>query len=77
MGIIRLKENDRAMRYKSYEINASENEPGKWLASIRRADGSPITCRGTTLPFFTTAETTTEQYAIDLAKGAIDGGFFN
>jgi hypothetical protein len=63
------------MRYKNYEINACEHEPGKWLASIRRADGNPITCRGTTLPFFTTAETTTSEYAIDLAKGAIDAGF--
>ena len=41
MAIIRLKENDRAMRYKSYEINASENEPGKWLAKYQASRWKP------------------------------------
>jgi hypothetical protein len=65
------------MQYKEFKISAFEREPGKWLASIKRVDGRSITCQGTTLPFFTTAETTTAEYAIDLAKGAIDQGYLN
>jgi hypothetical protein len=63
------------MQYRHFKITTFEREPGKWLASIKRADGSSITCQGTTLPFFTTAETTTAEYAVDLSKGAIDQGY--
>jgi hypothetical protein len=30
------------MEYKRFVVRAFEQEPGKWRASIRRADGKPV-----------------------------------
>jgi hypothetical protein len=62
------------MKYKQYEITTVECEPGNWQAVIRRSDGKPITCQGTTQPRFTIDNVASEEYAIRSAKGAIDTG---
>jgi hypothetical protein len=63
------------MKYKAYDITTFEREPGKWRASIARSDSHEVTCYGATMEsFITSADTTREEDAIQLAKGAIDGG---
>ncbi len=69
---------DRVEIYKGYEIRAYEREPGRWLAKIRKADGSmleiPLPDGGTRESITTSAATMTAEAAINLAKQAIDGG---
>jgi len=62
------------MKYKTYEIAVVESEPGTWRATIRRTDGRPITCKGTTLPQFTIEGVANAEYATQLAMNAIDTG---
>jgi hypothetical protein len=62
------------MQYKQYEITTFESGSGTWQAVISRSDGKPITCQGTTLPRFTIDNVASEEYAIQLAKSAIDTG---
>ena len=64
------------MKYKHFVVEPIEREPGKWRATIRRVDGNAITCGETEKDFFTTpANTLTPEEAVQLACGAIDGGF--
>jgi hypothetical protein len=65
------------MEYKQYEITTVQTGPGAWQAIIRRLDRKPITCQGTTLPRFTIDNVVSEDYAVQLAKGAIDTGKLN
>jgi len=63
------------MNYKHFVIHPIEHEPGKWRATIRRADGSAVTCERTKLDSFTTsADTPTSEDAVRLACRAIDAG---
>jgi hypothetical protein len=65
------------VKYKLYEVEPFEREPGKWRASIRRSDGESLTVQGTTLPYFTvSADYPTSEQAIQEATAAIDGGLF-
>ena len=70
----------RVELYKEYRIRAYEHEPpGRWLAEIRKADGSPLAILlpdgNTRREFATTlAATFSADAAIKLAKLAIDGG---
>ena len=67
--------------YKGYRIRAYERHPpdGRWLAEIRKADGSALIIvqpdGGTPREFITTsAAMFSSEAAIKLAKQAIDGG---
>ena len=66
--------------YKGYEIRAFEREPSRWLATIRKADGSrleillPSQGSGLRASIMTSHDTLTIKAAIALAKQAIDGG---
>jgi hypothetical protein len=64
----------KKMNYKAYKITTFEREPGKWRATISRLDGRMVTCQGKSMPQFDTGADATEDYSIELAKVAIDGG---
>ena len=62
------------VNYKAYVITTFQYEPGKWRATIIRLDGRNVTCRGHSSPQFDTGADAPEDYAIKLAKAAIDSG---
>ena len=72
----------RVELYKEYRIRAYEQHPpdGRWLAEIRKADGSALVILepdggGTRREFVTTsAATFSAEAALKLAKQTIDGG---
>jgi hypothetical protein len=70
----------RVELYKGYRILAYQRHPpdGRWLAEIRKADGSALVILppdGGTREFITTsAATFSSEAAIVLAKRAINGG---
>lgn len=71
---------DHIETYKGYEIRAFEREPSRWLATIRKADGSrleilpPSQGGGLRASIMTSHDTLTMEAAIALAKQAIDCG---
>jgi|GEM_PF-2632642 len=60
------------VEYKSYKIAPVEVTGEGWTAIIRRANGKPVTCQGVQNDHFRTMNAETMEYAIALAKGAID-----
>ncbi len=70
----------RVELYKGYRIKAYERQPpGRWLAEIRKADGSALVIQhpdGRTRRecITTSAAMFSSDAAIKLAKQAIDGG---
>jgi hypothetical protein len=64
------------VNHKGYVITTFESKPGtgKWRATIIRLDGRNVTCRGHSSPQFDTGADAPEDYAIKLAKAAIDSG---
>ena len=70
----------RVELYKAYRILAYQRHPpeGRWLAEIRKADGSALVILppdGGTREFITTSTATfSAEAAIALAKRAINGG---
>jgi hypothetical protein len=70
----------RVELYKAYRILAYERQlSGRWLAEIRKADGSALVIRqpdgGTRREFITTpAAAFSADAALKLAKQTIDGG---
>ena len=67
-----------AVEYKRFFVKAFEREPGKWRASIRRADGKPLNViRGKKLEQFVTGLDAPEAVAaIFIAMTSIDTGTF-
>jgi hypothetical protein len=67
------------MEYKQFFVRGFEQQPGKWRARIRRADGKPIKITsGKKLEQFTTGlDVTTELDAILMAVAAIDAKSFS
>jgi hypothetical protein len=56
-------------------IEVFVREPGKWRASIRRADGSKIQVGDMRFDrFITSVDTSTADQALQLARTAIDAG---
>lgn len=66
-----------AMEYKEFVIRAFEREPGKWRASVQRADGRPLLARKGTRVFVTGTDAKTAEAATRLALTAIDRGAFS
>jgi hypothetical protein len=64
--------------YKDFHIATFQNADGKWIARIRKADGSPVTVDlpGSTGPreYLDTDSTLTSTDAIKTAKLCVDGG---
>ena len=66
--------------YKGYRIEAFEREEESWRARIQRQDGKKIRVAipPTELEFFdTSADTSTPEAAVELAKQRIDSGRMN
>jgi hypothetical protein len=58
-----------------FQIKAFVREPGKWRASVRRSDGSKIRVGTCTFDLFiTSADASTADQALQLARRAIDAG---
>jgi hypothetical protein len=65
------------LQYRGYAIRTFEDEPGRWLAEIRRLDGRNMKGIGSPNIFDklrTSHATVTEDAAIAEAKACIDGG---
>jgi hypothetical protein len=61
------------MEYKRFTIKTIEREPGKWRASIQRANGRPLWAgRAKIRHFVTGIDATTPQRAMHMALAAID-----
>ena len=68
------------MEYKHFVVSAFEREPGKWRASVERADGKAIlamTNRRTLAKFVTGVDVKSAQVAILMAMAAMDAGAFS
>jgi hypothetical protein len=68
------------MEYKQFIVQAFEREPGKWRASVERANGKAImitTNRRTLAKFVTGVDVKSAQVAILMAMAAIDAGAFS
>ena len=66
------------MEYKQFVVQAFEREPGKWRASIRRADCKPVKVIGGKKleQSLTRFDARTAVAAIRMALAAIDAGTF-
>src|SRR5271169_2772558 len=66
---------------KQFIVEAFEREPGKWRASVRRADGKPVRIIARTRTkldkFVTGVDATTAEAALRMAIAAIDAGAFS
>jgi hypothetical protein len=63
------------MEYGRFQIEVYERKPGKWRASTRRSDGSMIRVGDRRCNVFTTsADTSTADQALELARKEIDAG---
>jgi len=63
------------MEYKQFTVRAFEREPGKWRASVQRADGKLLWNGRTKIRDFLTAiDATTAEAAMQMALAAIDRG---
>jgi len=66
------------MEYKQFLIRVFENEPGKWRASVQRANGKPLFAgRPKMGKFITALDATTAEGALQMALAAIDQGAFS
>jgi hypothetical protein len=67
------------MEYKQFIVRAYEREPGKWRASVERADGNAImamTNRRKLAKFVTGLDAKSAQAAMQMAIAAVDAGAF-
>jgi hypothetical protein len=66
------------MEYKQFVVQAFEREPGRWRASIRRADGKPVKVIGGNKldQSITHFDERTAAAAVLTAMAAIDAGTF-
>jgi hypothetical protein len=68
------------MEYKQFIVQAFEREPGKWRASVERANGKAImitTNRRQLAKFITGVDAKSAQAAILMAMAAIDASAFS
>ena len=68
------------IHYKTYRIEAVEQETDRWRAAISRLDGQPIKVAvppGEHMVVISPVDSLTGKAAIDLAKQSIDGGGMN
>jgi hypothetical protein len=68
------------MEYKQFIVEAFEREPGKWRASVERANGKAImttTNRRQLAKFVTGVDAKSAQAAILMTMAAIDAGAFS
>ena len=67
------------MEYKRFIINAFEQGPGCWRASVRRANGKPLLARKRTRleQFITVSDAPSADVAMMMAMEAIDVGTFS
>jgi hypothetical protein len=68
------------MEYKQFIVQAFEREPGKWRASVERANGKALmitTNRRQLAKFVTGVDAKSAQAAILMAMAAIDAGAFS
>jgi hypothetical protein len=68
------------MEYKQFIVEAFEREPGKWRASVERANGKAImitTNRRQLAKFVTGVDAKSAQAATLMAMAAIDAGAFS
>ena len=68
------------MEYKQFIVKAFEHEPGKWRASVERANGKPLLASrrmASFTEFVTAMDTTTPEAAMQMALAAIDSGAFS
>ena len=68
------------MEYKQFILLAFEHKPGKWRASVERANGKAImttTDRRKLAKFITGLDAKSAQAAILMAMAAIDSGAFS
>jgi hypothetical protein len=65
------------MEYKQFTIDAFQQGPAKWRASVRRTNGRPLTATARARMLqFTTADAASAEIAIIMAMEAIDLGAF-
>jgi hypothetical protein len=69
----------RRMEYKRFIISAFEQGPGRWRASVRRANGKPLLARKRTRleQFITDSDSPSADVAMMMAMEAIDVGTFS
>ena len=70
------------MEYKQFVVKAFEREPGKWRASVERANGKALlkamgSCRRTLHIFVTGMDVTAADAAMRMAMAAIDANAFS
>jgi hypothetical protein len=70
-----------AMEYKHFIAEAFQQEPGKWRASLKRPDGTPLAVVGprrvTIALSITHVDSLTAEDALHMAIEAIDAGVFS
>ena len=69
------------MEYKHFIVKAFQQEPGKWRASLKRSDGTPLPVVGphrvTIAQSITHVDSLTAEDALHMAIEAIDSGAFS
>lgn len=69
------------MEYKHFVVKAFQQEPGKWRASIKRSDGTPLVVvsphRVKIAQTVTHVDSLTAEEAVSMAMEAIDAGAFS
>jgi len=69
------------MEYKHFVLNAFQQRPGKWRASVRRSDGTPLAVVGPHKVKITQSVTHIDSVTADdafrMAVEAIDAGAFS
>jgi ActR/RegA family two-component response regulator len=69
------------MEYKHFIVNAFQQRPGKWRASVKRSDGTALAVVGphrvTIAQSITHVDSLTAEEAVHIAIEAIDAGAFS
>jgi hypothetical protein len=69
------------MEYKRFIVDAFQQRPGKWRASVKRSDGTPLAELGPhkvrIAQSITHIDSLTAEDALRMAKEAIDAGAFS
>ena len=69
------------MEYKHFVVNAFQQRPGKWRASVKRSDGTPLIVVGPhkrkIAQSVTHVDSSTADDAVRMAIEAIDAGAFS
>ena len=67
------------MEYKRFLITTFEQQPGRWRASVRRANGKPLMASGRAKleQFITGLDAASADAAMMMAMEAIDAGSFS